>query len=182
LHAGLCFAACSYGQEATIRATVPLVILPTSVTDQKGHFIEGLGHPIFCFWMTGGLGRSVKIQRTGVTIYSLTYSAYLTPFTTRASEYSPPSGSIFTELTRLPKKNTVEALTTATGGRQMKFETKSKLENDLIRLGTEIHSRYLVSFTPDPAQTPSFHHLEVRIKDRPDAVVRARPGYWAGLR
>ena len=31
-----------------------------------------------------------EIQRSGVTIYNLAYSAYLTPFTTKASEYSPP--------------------------------------------------------------------------------------------
>jgi hypothetical protein len=86
-----------------------------------------------------------------------------------------------TETSRLAKQNTVEALTKVTGGRQFKFETKSKLENDLIRLGSEIHSRYFISFTPDLAQASSFHHLEVRIKDRPDAIIRTRPGYWTGL-
>jgi VWFA-related protein len=126
-----------------------------------------------------------EIQRTGVTVYSLTYSAYLTPFTTKAGDYTPPDGggllTAITETSRLAKRNTAEALTNVTGGRQLKFETKSKLENDLIRLGSEIHCRYFISFTPDLTQTPNFHHLEVRIKDRPDAVIRTRPGYWAGL-
>jgi VWFA-related protein len=124
-----------------------------------------------------------KIQLTGVTLYSLTYSAYLTPFTTKASEYSPPlvPQSNIVELFRLAKKNTVEALVGATGGQELKFETKSKLENDLIRLGTDIHSRYVLSFTPDVTGPRGYHRLDVRIKDRPHAVVCTRPGYWNGL-
>jgi VWFA-related protein len=122
-----------------------------------------------------------KIQRTGVTIYSLTYSAYLTPFTIKPEEYQPTGGGplqAVTEIARLGKQNTVAALTNVTGGRRFRFETKSKLENDLIRLGTEIHSRYLISFTPDLEKAPRFHHLQVQIKNHPDALIRARPGYW----
>jgi hypothetical protein len=117
-----------------------------------------------------------------VTIYSLTYSAYLTPFTTKSEDYQPSGGGLLqaiTETARLAKENTVKALTDLTGGQRFRFETKSKLENELIRLGTEIHSRYLLSFTPDLEQTPRFHHLQLQIKNRPDALVRARSGYWA---
>lgn len=95
-----------------------------------------------------------EIQRSGVTIYNLAYSAYLTPFTTKASEYSPPEGGggwildSVAEAVHATKQDTCKVLTGATGGRQFKFETKSKLENDLIRLGSEIHSRYIVSFAP----------------------------------
>jgi VWFA-related protein len=123
-----------------------------------------------------------KIQRTAVTIYSLTYSAYLTPFTIKPEEYQPTGGGplqAVTEIARLGKQNTVAALTDATGGRRFRFEIKSKLENDLILLGKEIHSRYLISFTPDLNQKPRFHHLQVQIKNHPETVVRARPGYWA---
>ncbi|MGA8028098.1 MAG: VWA domain-containing protein, partial [Bryobacteraceae bacterium] len=55
-----------------------------------------------------------KAQRLGVTIYSLSYSAYLTPFTAKPEDYSPPRDggpnllAIFTETARLGKKNTVE--------------------------------------------------------------------------
>jgi len=33
-----------------------------------------------------------SLQKSGATIYCLEYSAFLTPFTTKASEYSPPEG------------------------------------------------------------------------------------------
>jgi VWFA-related protein len=125
-----------------------------------------------------------KVQTRGVTIYSLTYSAYLTPFTIKADEYTPPpSGGGFleaiTETARLAKQNTVKELTDATGGWRVSFQTKSKLENDLIQLGGEIHRRYYLSFTPQNEEAPGYHGLEVQIKGHPDAVVRTRPGYWA---
>jgi VWFA-related protein len=124
------------------------------------------------------------IQRSGVTIYSLAYSAYLTPLTTKASEYSPPEGGrgwildSITEAVHATKQDTCKVLTGATGGRQLKFETQSKLENDLIRLGGEIHSRYLVSFTAPQESQPGFHKIVVEVKRSPQAHVVARPGYW----
>jgi VWFA-related protein len=126
-----------------------------------------------------------KVQNSGVTIYSLTYSAYLTPFTTKADEYTPPpdGGGILeaiTETARLAKQNTVKELTDVTGGSRLSFQTKSKLENDLIQLGSEIHRRYYLSFAPKSDETPGYHHLEVQVKGHPEAVVRTRPGYWAG--
>ena len=111
------------------------------------------------------------------------YSAYLTPFTTKGSEYQPPeSGGLLlaiTESARLAKANTIQALTAATGGRRLGFETKSKLENDFIALGTDIHSRYMLSFAPEGERAPAFHQLEIQIRDHPDAKVHARPGYWS---
>ena len=124
------------------------------------------------------------IQRSGVTIYSLAYSAYLTPFTTKASEYSPPEGGhgwildSISEAVHATKQDTCKALTGATGGRQLKFETQSKLENDLIRLGSEMHSRYIVSFTPAQELQGGFHKIAVEISGRPQLHVQARPGYW----
>jgi VWFA-related protein len=93
-----------------------------------------------------------KVQNSGVTIYSLTYSAYLTPFTTKADEYTPPPSrggllEAITETARLAKQNTVKEL---------------------------------LSFTPKNDETPEYHPLEVQIKGHSDAVVRTRPGYWVG--
>ncbi len=127
-----------------------------------------------------------KIEHSPVTIDTLVYSVYLTAFTTKGSEYSPPdSGGLIkaiTETARLGKKNTAAALTAATGGQSFRFETQSKLENNLIHLGSEIHSRYLVSFTPDQQQNPSFHSIEVKIKGRPQLNIRTRPGYWSDFK
>ena len=65
------------------------------------------------------------------------------------------------------------------GGYSLSFQTKSKLENDLIQLGSEIHRRYYLSFTPQSEEAPGYHHLELQIQGRTDTVIRSRPGYWA---
>ncbi len=135
-----------------------------------------------------------QLQRTGIVIYGLTYSATWTAFTTKPKDYTPPdigegfSGPgaqnslpippLILELARAMTQNTAEAFTSATGGRRLSFETVSKLETDLSAVADDIHSRYLLSFTPDATPAPSFHRLEIRVKDRPDATVKARPGYW----
>jgi VWFA-related protein len=123
------------------------------------------------------------LQRSGATVYCIEYSAFLTPLTTKASEYTPPEGGrgwildSITETVHAMKQDTGKILTVSTGGRTLKFETKSKLENDLIRLGTDIHSRYMLSFTPARSEE-SFHHIIVEVKNRPDLTIRSRPGYW----
>ncbi len=122
-------------------------------------------------------------QRLNVTIYALSYSVYTTAFTSNPSD-TPQSTSgtgllgLITEPARLAKTNTVEALTAATGGRHLSFTRQAGLEEDVLKVSKEIHSRYLVSFTPPHEATGSFHTLEIQIKDRPDAIVRTRPGYW----
>lgn len=126
-----------------------------------------------------------EIQRSGVTIYSLAYSAYLTAFTTKGSEYTPPEGGrgwildSITEALHASKADTCKILTDASGGEQLKFETRAKLENDLIRLGGDIHSRYILSFTPAADAKPGLHRIQVAIKGRPGLQVVSRPGYWA---
>jgi len=122
-------------------------------------------------------------QQSNASIYTLSYSAYLTPFTTKASEYVPPnSGGLLlaiTETARLGKHNIAEALATNTGGRHLSFETLKGLETDLVNVGKEVHHQYLVSLTPDADQEPTYHAVTVSIKDHPKVVVRTRPGYWS---
>ena len=124
-----------------------------------------------------------KLERSPVTVDTLVYSVYLTAFTTKGSEYSPPSSGglikAISETARLGKKNTAAILTTATGGHIFRFETQSKLENNLIRLGAELHSRYLLSFTPEQQPAQTFRTLQVKIKGQPQLTVRTRPGYWS---
>ncbi len=125
-----------------------------------------------------------RAQRAGITVYGLNYSAYLTPFTAKPDDYQPASGGMpnllaaITETARLARRNTIDALVTATGGTRYKFITQSKLENDLIGLGRELHSRYLIAFTPGENAVPGFHKLEIRIKQKPGATIHAAPGYW----
>jgi VWFA-related protein len=128
---------------------------------------------------------ATRLEHRNVTIYALSYSAYITPFTTKASDYTPPNGGgllkAVTEIGRLGKENTANALTEVTGGRHLAFETKGKLEDDLIAVAADIHNRYILSFTPDLSESPRFHHLQLQVKNHPDAVIVMRTEYWSGL-
>ncbi len=123
-------------------------------------------------------------QQSNVSIYSLAYSAYLTPFTTKASEYEPtetPGGllAMASELARLAKTNLAQSLPSATGGRHLSFNTLKGLETDLVDVGKEVHHQYLVSLTPDVDPQPDYHKLTVSIRNQPKASVRTRTGYWS---
>jgi VWFA-related protein len=122
-------------------------------------------------------------QRAGVTVYPATYSAYATPWTAKPEDNPPmPGGADYIggliDLFRLGKINTADVFAQSTGGRHLSFETLLGLENAITRAGEEIHSQYLLSFVPGDSKNEGFHHIAVAITSHPDAVVRARPGYW----
>lgn len=123
-----------------------------------------------------------KAGHSAVTVYALTYSAYLTPFTTTASEYQPPGNGgllkAITETARLGKVNTVEQLISATGGQRFGFATKNKLEEALTRLSADVHNRYLLTFQPNEDRSGVFHSLTLKIRNHADATVHVRSGYW----
>lgn len=124
-----------------------------------------------------------RLSHSGVTVYGMTYSAFLTAFTTQASEYQPTANGGYLEglkqAARLGKANTVDALTKGSGGFATSFETKGKLENNLISLGKDVHSRYLLAFTPASEAASTFHKLTIRVRNQDNGKVRAQPGYWS---
>jgi VWFA-related protein len=128
-----------------------------------------------------------QAQRAGVMIYPATYSVHATPWTARPEDNptmpggpGPILGTII-ELARMGKINDADAFAQATGGRHLSFETLKGLEETIARAGEDIHSQYLLSFVPQSSTGPSsggFHRVAVEVPSHPDAVVRARPGYW----
>jgi VWFA-related protein len=86
--------------------------------------------------------------------------------------------AVFSEIARLGKTNSVRALASATGGEQWGFTRLRGLEEALERFGAEVHSQYVLSFTP-PERASGFRRLEVQVLGGRSYRVRARPGYWA---
>lgn len=134
-----------------------------------------------------------KAQQEDVVIYTLSYSAYATAFTQKASERQPadepgaydPSShggmnllAIGVELARLAKVNIAQALAQSTGGGHYKFTTLHGLETQLTAIGTEIHNRYTLTFAPPEPQSEGFHRLSVSVPKSGDLRVHARGGYW----
>ena len=135
----------------------------------------------------GNLADAIEMaQRAGVAVYAATYSVQGSSFVSKPED-SPPmpgggnnvdilGGAI--ELGRIAKANVADALARATGGRHLSFLTLGSLEKVISRTGQEIHSQYLLSFTPTPSSKDGFHQIQVAVPSHPYAAVRVRPGYW----
>jgi VWFA-related protein len=125
-------------------------------------------------------------QRAGVVVYPATYSVQSSTFVSKPSDSpSMPGGDNSVdllggaiELGRIGKTNVAAALARATGGHHLAFLTLALLEAAISRAGEEIHSQYLLSFTPTSSPKETFHQIQLAIPSRPDAVIRVRPGYW----
>lgn len=123
------------------------------------------------------------LQRENIQVYSATYSVTRTQWTTRAADRPRPSGGEtdllagLSELVRLGKVNTAEALAAHTGGRKLGFATLNTLEQIVTRFGEELHAQYLVTF---PASAPEgFHAIAVQLREPAKRTVAARQGYWS---
>jgi hypothetical protein len=82
------------------------------------------------------------------------------------------------DLFRLKKQKTVAILAAATGGAEFSFARLQGLEGAIGKLGEELHSQYVLSFTPPP-ETRGYRQLEVRLAKAGGYSVRARSAYWA---
>ena len=70
----------------------------------------------------------------------------------------------------------LDALASATGGRVLKADTTRSLPATFEEVLSEIRTRYLLTYSPRGVDTPGWHRIELRVKER-RADVRARSGY-----
>lgn len=68
------------------------------------------------------------------------------------------------------------ALTSATGGTEIRFRQQRQLEDGISLIGVELRSAYALSYAPAPAR-PGYHSIRVEVA-LPGAKVYSRPGYW----
>jgi VWFA-related protein len=76
--------------------------------------------------------------------------------------------------------NPSELYTKYTGGREYSFNTQKGLDKAITDIGEELHSQYLLSYTPDNMSEGGFHTIVVSVKGRANLKIRTRPGYWIG--
>lgn len=79
-------------------------------------------------------------------------------------------------------QNPQEALVAATGGREFNFATLKGLEEALSSLGEELHSQYILSYTPNTRDEGGYHEIRVVVDGYDPRWVKHRPGYfWGGI-
>lgn len=74
-------------------------------------------------------------------------------------------------------KSPLEYYARFTGGAYYSHWSTAKLEDQLDRVGSEIHSQYELAYTPTTLARSGFHRIEVEVA-RPALRVRARDGYF----
>jgi VWFA-related protein len=75
-------------------------------------------------------------------------------------------------------RNVPKSVAQLTGGEYFRFENRRELARGLISISNLIPNSYILSFSPQ-ADSPGFHLIEVRLKDRTGLHIDARKGYWA---
>jgi hypothetical protein len=74
--------------------------------------------------------------------------------------------------------NPPELFTKGTGGEEFAFVKQRGLEDAIQRIGSELHSQYLLTYNPNNKSEGGFHEIVVQVTSRRDLRVRTRPGYW----
>jgi len=95
------------------------------------------------------------------------------------AEFIPMMVEIFRDAKAIFKDNPVEAFTKGTGGSEFGFYRQRGLQDAIQRIGAELHSQYLVSYTPNNKDEGGFHEITVTVSGAPEVRrTQTRPGYW----
>ena len=96
-----------------------------------------------------------------------------------SAEFVPVLKEIYTDAKAIFIRNPVTVFTRGTGGAQLGFLKQRGLEDAIEKIGTEIHSQYLISYAPkkETLLEGGFHELQITV-EYPRAKVQTRPGYW----
>src|SRR5262249_44216131 len=88
---------------------------------------------------------------------------------------------MFTEIFKAAKgifiNDPLDIYSKYTGGRQYSFMKQGALERAVQEIGEELHSQYLLTYTPNNLNEAGFHEISVTVL-KPDLKVTTRRGYW----
>lgn len=98
------------------------------------------------------------------------------------AEFMPLFKEVLKDVRDIFVDNPVELLTKGSGGREYSFTGQRGLEMALGDIGRELHSQYLISYTPNNPEEAGFHEIEVTVTGIRGARVRTRPGYWVAAK
>jgi len=115
------------------------------------------------------------------TAYHVPAGAALTPTTIDQNYYLgnwvPLFVNVFQSVENIFTDNTLEAFTRFTGGEGYSFDDDRTLDKAIQDLNEDLHSQYLLSYSPNNLHEGGFHQIRVVVK-HPDLAIRTRAGYW----
>jgi VWFA-related protein len=96
--------------------------------------------------------------------------------------FVPVIKEIFTQIKAIFVSNPLEIYSRYTGGREFPFFSQKGLEEAVADIGKQLHTVYMLTYTPNNQEEAGFHTIKVQV-DRPDLKVTSRDGYWwAGVK
>ncbi len=108
-----------------------------------------------------------------------------TPTTMEQNYYNGNYVPVFVDIFKAVKSvfvdDTLDVFTRFTGGREYSFVGEKSLEKAISGISDELHSQYLLSYSPNNQTEGGFHDIKV-VVNRPKLEVRTRPGYWVAGR
>ena len=96
--------------------------------------------------------------------------------TGNAAEFDPRQ--IYRDAEAIFKRNPVGIFTGGTGGTEFSFYRHNGLEDAIQRIGEQLHSEYLLSYSPNNKLEAGFHRISVYVSSPLAKRIQVRPGYW----
>jgi VWFA-related protein len=84
---------------------------------------------------------------------------------------------IFRDVKNIFKVSTATLFTKGTGGEQFPFATSHGLEEAISRIGDELHSQYLITYSPNNKGDGGFHKINVEVIGQ-QYKCETKPGYF----
>lgn len=91
--------------------------------------------------------------------------------------WTPVFKEIFTAVKAIFVPNPLEVYTEWTGGREYSFLSQRGLEQAISDVGAELHSQYMLTYSPNNQNEAGYHEILVQV-DKPDLKIVTRKGYW----
>jgi VWFA-related protein len=121
------------------------------------------------------------VEREGIQVFGAHYSSYAMSWISKPEDF-PDQGELneifFAQLARLATSNPIRAMALATGGSDFPFLRERGIEDAIQRLGSEVHSQYILSF-PQRVDAAGLHKIDVLVPNRADLKIRSRRVYSA---
>ncbi|MGD0666243.1 MAG: VWA domain-containing protein [Bryobacteraceae bacterium] len=95
-----------------------------------------------------------------------------------SAQFVPLLLEIYRDAKAIFKRNPVEIFAGGTGGSQFSYYRRNGLEEAIARIGEELHSEYLLSYSPNNKMEAGFHQISVYVSSPMARRIQVRPGYW----
>ncbi len=121
-------------------------------------------------------------QLPGGTAMTQTNIDQMTSYGGRATTFIPIIEEIFTQVKAIFVPNPLEVFTKHTGGREYSFLSQHDMEEVVSKLGEEVHSQYLISYSPNEKVKLQGGWHDIKVEVARGLKPRTRPGYWVAAR